>query len=168
MCSIDHHSTIKICPTGSDVRTKLLALRSVVGTKANFCMPQAGGSASLITEDTGCMSETLTQWLGFGGNIGTWLGTLVIAPIAERFFERCVRCTLPAVNRKIAGAEKINFCVAGVSSFASSSCSRSSWLSLASTQQASQSENIQHYCRLQEPRYLYVRSCMLVQILRVL
>eukprot|EP01043_Picozoa_sp_COSAG02_P057840 COSAG02_NODE_7092_length_3189_cov_2.683172_1_plen_170_part_00 len=53
-------------------------------------MSQDGGSDSLITEDAGCMSETLTQWLGFGGNIGTWLGTLVIAPIAERFFERCV------------------------------------------------------------------------------
>ena len=40
------------------------------------------------------MSETLTQWLGFGGNIGTWLGTLVVAPIAERFFERRFKLVL--------------------------------------------------------------------------
>ena len=59
-------STIKICPTGSE----------------------AGGSGSIGADDAGCMSETLTQWLGFGGNIGTWLGTLVIAPIAEKYFER--------------------------------------------------------------------------------
>ena len=66
-------NTIKICPgEGSDA-----------------------GSASLSSaDDSGCMSETLTQWLGFGGNIGTWLGTLVIAPIAEKFFERRFKLVL--------------------------------------------------------------------------
>ncbi len=33
-----------------------------------------------------CMSESLVQQLGTAGNFGIWLGTLVVGPVAERWF----------------------------------------------------------------------------------
>ena len=39
-----------------------------------ICADGSTASGSLAEDDSGCMSEALTQWLGFGGNIGTWFG----------------------------------------------------------------------------------------------
>ena len=67
-------NTIKICPSGT--------AGSASGSASDAGVQQHSDDAA------GCMSEELTQWLGFGGNIGTWFGTLVIGPIADRWFER--------------------------------------------------------------------------------
>ena len=58
-----------------------------------ICPSESSGTGSAAEElgddrDSGCMSEMLTQWLGFGGNIGSWVGTLVVGRFADTYFER--------------------------------------------------------------------------------
>ena len=111
------------------------------------------------------MSETLTQWLGFGGNIGTWVGTLVIAPIAERCFERCVlpRCEYfksydLAMSMHLDVSENVR--ATGGSSSASSCSLRLSLCFLVSIRRANRLGHTQRSCRHQDRRCLYVNLAL--------